>query len=99
MEITVVCTYTLEEGARSAFLDLLRRHWATLDEQGLVGSTPSRLYDGYDQGRDNVIVEIFEWKSREASAAAHQLPEVLAIWEPMGQLCQSMDFQHYTALA
>lgn len=99
MEITVICTYTLKEGARTDFVELLNRHWSTLDSFGLVGPTPSRLLDGYDKGADNVIVEIFEWKSREASAAAHQLPEVLAIWEPMGQLTESMDFRHFTALA
>ena len=98
MEITVICTYDVKEGSMDAFRALLTRHWSTLNQFELVGPTPSRLMAGYDKGADNRIVEIFEWKSHEASASAHQLPEVLAIWEPMGQHCESMDFKHFTAL-
>ncbi len=31
--------------------------------------------------RDGTIVEVSEWKSREAINAAHQNPNVLAMWQ------------------
>jgi len=99
MAITVICTYTLKDASRQDFIELLSRHWSTLNRHGLVSGEPSRLMAGHDDDAQNQIVEIFDWKSRDASAAAHQLPDVLAIWEPMGQLCESMDFRHFTALA
>lgn len=98
MPITVICTYDVKPDQRHAFRALLARHWSTLNEAGLVSGAPSRLLTGYDDGKEDRIVEIFDWKSREASATAHQLPEVMAVWEPMGQMCESMNFQHFTAL-
>jgi len=99
LSITVICTYTVREGAQDAFRALLDRHWPALEAAGLVTEVPSRLLASQREGSDNTIVEIFDWKSQKASAAAHQVPAVLAIWEPMGQLCEAMRFEHFTALA
>ena len=37
------------------------------------------------------FVEIFDWKSEEASRVAHEHPEVMAIWEPMDKLTEKRD--------
>jgi quinol monooxygenase YgiN len=39
------------------------------------------------RARDGTIVEVSEWKSREAIDAAHKNPNVLAMWEEFFALC------------
>lgn len=42
------------------------------------------------RSRENpeIFIEIFEWKSQEAVAKAHQGPKVRAIWDEMDKLCK-----------
>ena len=35
---------------------------------------------------DGTVVEVFEWVSEEAIAAAHTTPAVLAMWEEYGEV-------------
>ncbi|MCI0596362.1 MAG: hypothetical protein L0Z48_07440 [candidate division Zixibacteria bacterium] len=35
-----------------------------------------------------ILIEIFEWKSQDAVAKAHQDPKVRAIWDEMDKLCK-----------
>ena len=37
---------------------------------------------------DGTIIEVFEWKSTEAIAAAHQNPVVQAMWERYAVACE-----------
>jgi hypothetical protein len=37
---------------------------------------------------DGTVVEVFEWKSTEAIAAAHSHPAVLAMWEEYAAVCE-----------
>ena len=39
------------------------------------------------RARDGMIIEISEWKSREAIDAAHKNPNVLALWEKFFAVC------------
>src|SRR5438309_7028759 len=39
------------------------------------------------RARDGTIVEVSEWKSREAIDAAHRNPNVLAMWEKFFAMC------------
>jgi len=36
---------------------------------------------------DGVIVEVFEWRSVEAIAQAHENPAVLALWAEFAEVC------------
>ena len=45
-----------------------------------------------------MYIEIFSWKSPEAPQVAHQTPEVMAVWEPMGAICEHMDFPSFEVL-
>jgi hypothetical protein len=38
------------------------------------------------------FVERFDWVDRQAPDLAHQHPAVMAMWEPIGALCEEMDF-------
>jgi hypothetical protein len=103
--VTVICLFRVVRGREAAFTDLLKRHWPTLRSLDLVTSDPPRHYRGAEQGGGPLFVEIFSWKSEEAARLAHQHPEVMAIWEPMGTLTEkrdgrpSMEFPHVQPLA
>lgn len=97
---TALCTYRVRRGKERAFLGLLKRHWPTLRKLGLVTPTPSLIYRGKDESKKTFFVEIFTWKSAKAVSTAHEHPQVMAIWEPMGALLEerlgrpSMEFPH-----
>jgi quinol monooxygenase YgiN len=40
------------------------------------------------RSRDGTIVEVSEWKSREAIDAAHKSPKVLAMWDEFFAVCE-----------
>lgn len=93
MSETVICRYRLKPGCEDEFLSLLEDHWPTLRRLGLATEfAPLRL-------RGDDIVEIFEWKDKEAVKIAHEHPEVAAIWERMEGLVDSWEFRHYARLA
>ena len=102
--IVAVCTFRVKQGADEQFEELLNRHWPTLRRLGLATERPTQLFKGEEKDAGRVYVEIFEWASEQHSARAHEMPEVLAIWEPMGALVEArgsrpaMDFIHVTDL-
>lgn len=98
---TVHATYRIKAGSEAAFEELLEKHWPTLSRLSLVtDESPSFYRQKDDQGR-STFVEIFTWKEADSAMTAHDHPEVSAIWEPMGALCEdrdgqkSMEFPHF----
>lgn len=95
-----ICTYRVIPGKEEDFLGLLRRHWPTLHQLGLTTDEPAQVFRGQDEDNKTYFVEILNWLDPEAPNTAHQLPEVMAIWEPMGKLVESrqgrpaMEFPH-----
>ncbi len=105
---TVICRYTLKPGTEAEMLRLLARHWPTLHRAGLVTDEPSRVCRGLPMAARKeaehgtaatVLVEIFAWKTGHSAERAHERPEVMAIWEPMGALCEAMEFPHFEPVA
>lgn len=102
---TVIATYRVKPGSEKEFEELLSRHWPTLKKVGLVKGEPARAYRGQDEPGQPVYYEIFDWKDAAAPGVAHETPEVMAIWEPMGALCEAragrpaMDFPHVAEVA
>jgi hypothetical protein len=88
----MLCIYRVQEGKEAEFQSFLEKHWPTLRDVGLVSEKPSRWFRGVGQDGRRRFVELFEWKDGEASAVAHQSPEVMSIWEPMGALAEGMEF-------
>lgn len=80
-----LCTYRVKDKEAPKFLDLLRQHAPTLRRLGLVTDEPSLLFRGDDESGKSFFVEVLHWKSGEGPSLAEQAPEVLAIWERMGQ--------------
>ena len=81
---TVICRFQVKRGRERSFERLLKAHWPTLRRLGLVTPEPSRIYRGRDGAGKPYYVEIFTWRSAGAAEVAHRTPEVMAIWEPMG---------------
>jgi quinol monooxygenase YgiN len=102
-----ICRYRTKPGKEKEFIALLERHWPTLHRLGLVTDEPAQLYRGLPPGpgedKDAVgastFVELFSWRDAEAVDTAHHSPEVMRIWEPMGAICESMEFPHFERLA
>ncbi|MCH9681258.1 MAG: hypothetical protein K0V04_07490 [Deltaproteobacteria bacterium] len=88
-----LCRYWVKDGAEPQFRKLLEQHWPTFQRLGLVADDPPHLiFRGHDEERGVFFVETFPWIDKEAMNRAHSLPEVAAIWEPMGEHCTSMEF-------
>lgn len=90
---TVICHYRVRADAEDQFRELLSRHWPTLRRLDAVTDEPAVIYRGQDDQSRLFIYEIFHWQSAEAFQKAHAHPEVVAIWEPMAQLCESREGQ------
>ena len=86
---TVVCNYRVKKGSEGEFEKLLARHWPTLDKLGLVTAEPSTIHRGSDETGATFYLEIFTWKDGSTPQRAHEMPEVMAVWEPMGRCTQA----------
>ena len=100
----VICTYRVRSDRLEDFIEVLKTHWPTLRKMGLATATPARVYQGQDD-EGPVINEIFTWANGKAPELAHNSPEVMKIWEPLGAMCEarggrpSMEFPHVVELA
>ena len=95
----VICHYRVAAGNEEAFEVLLESHWPALHSLGLVTDDKSIQFKGEEGGGQPIYFEIFDWLDG-ATERAHEHPEVMAIWEPMDQLCEkrgdkpNMEFPH-----
>jgi hypothetical protein len=102
--VTVICRYTVKPGREGELMQLLERHWPALHRAGLVTDDRPLYFRGVPDteaseeshgASSGVIVEIFSWKNEQASELAHQSPQIMSIWEPMGAACAQMEFPHF----
>ena len=98
--VTSICIYRVTPEGTSDFRELLKQHWPTLRRLELATETPPTVYEGRDETERPIFVEVLKWKDSEGPNVAHELPEVMAIWESMGRLCEersgrmAMEFPH-----
>lgn len=98
--VTSLCIYRVKAGSETRFRELLSRHWPTLRKLDLAADTPPTTYEGEEKPGAPLFVEFLTWRKAEGPNTAHEFPEVMAIWEPMGKLCESregrppMEFPH-----
>jgi hypothetical protein len=91
--LLTMCVYHVKAGKEREFEKLLGKHFPTMLELGLVAKQPHQMWRGQDhETRKTVYFELFPWKDGEAPQRAHAMPEVMAVWEPMGAICESMEF-------
>jgi hypothetical protein len=98
--LPVLAIYHVKKGTEPQFLNLLSKHWPTLNQLGLVTQTPPVVYKTEDRHNPGKVsfVEIFEWKNSEAPDVAHQSPEVMQTWEAMGPSLEKLDIMHLEPL-
>jgi quinol monooxygenase YgiN len=81
--IIVIVAYRPRDGKATELLRLVQSRVPTLRKENLVTERlPSIM-----RARDGTIIEVSEWKSREAIEAAHKNPAVLAMWQKFFELC------------
>lgn len=88
---TNIVTYIPKPGCEAQLLDLLRKHEPALRSIGLVTPEPFRLWKAHDiRKQRSLFIEQFVWVDGNASDVAHQSPEVMAVWEPMGPVMEEL---------
>ena len=81
--VVVIVAYRPKPGKENELVDLVRSRVPTLRKEGLVSDRVPTIM----RARDGTIIEVSEWKSREAIDAAHKNPNVLAMWNQFFALC------------
>ena len=81
--VVVIVAYRPKPGKENELVDLVRGRVPTLRKEGLVTDRAPTIM----RASDGTIIEVSEWKSREAIDAAHKNPIVLAMWNKFFALC------------
>jgi quinol monooxygenase YgiN len=81
--VVVIVAYRPKPGKEKELLELVRSRVPTLKKENLVTDRVPTIM----RARDGTIIEVSEWKSREAIDAAHKNPNVLAMWDKFFALC------------
>ena len=79
----VIVAYQAKAGQREKLRQLIKRHLELLRSEQLVTDKQARVM----QAADGTIIEVFEWRSAEAIARAHESPSVNALWDEFAQAC------------
>ena len=94
-----ICQYHVKKGHEAEMEALLAKHWPARRKAGLASEDPPLIFRGLPSGKPDdrhgatgVYIEIFSWAQENGAQVAHQTPEVMAVWEPMGAICDAMDF-------
>ena len=81
--IVCIVAYRPKPGHEKELLEIVRSRVPTLRKEGLVTDRVPVIM----RAKDNTIVEVSEWKSREAIDEAHKNPRVLAMWDKFFAVC------------
>ena len=87
--VTAMCIYRVRAGSEKKFRGLLAKHWPTLRRVGLCADVPSTIYQGSEGKGEPLFIELLNWKDADGPSHAQEMPAVMAVWEPMGKLCEA----------
>ena len=85
---TVVVTYRPKAGQEQSVEALIRQHWKTIQNLGMVLPAPHLLYRGKDD-KGTFFVNIITWKTHDTPDTAPA--EVTAIWDSMMKSVEKRD--------
>lgn len=89
--VTNIVTYVPKPGKEAELLALVKQHEPALRKVGLVTAEPFKVWKAFDIRKQRVqYIEYFVWKDGKSSDTAHQTPEVMAVWEPMGPVLEEL---------
>lgn len=78
-KVLAIATYKPKAGREDLLLMLVATHLPALRKLELATDRPAYLA----KSADGTIIEIFEWVSAAAIHAAHEHPDISAIWQQM----------------
>ena len=79
----VIVAYRPKPGKQQALETLMRHHHERLRAEGLVTDRLPALM----RARDGTVLEVFEWLSAQAIAAAHNNAAVQQMWSEYAAVC------------
>ena len=79
----VIACYRPKPGKEKELDSLMKSHVDRLRQEGLVTDRESILM----KSDDGTVVEVFEWKSKEAVEQAHSNPTVQQMWAEYSEVC------------
>ncbi|MBK8468496.1 MAG: hypothetical protein IPL45_01540 [Actinomycetales bacterium] len=79
----VIACYSPKPGRESDLHELPRSHVPRLRAEGLATEREPFIA----VASDGTVVEVFEWVSQEAIAAAHENASVRAMWDEYEEVC------------
>jgi hypothetical protein len=88
--VPTLVIYRPKPGKDKEMQPLVEKHWPTLNRLGLVTKEPAKIWRATGKDGRPYFVEIFSWKEQGASDVAHQTPEVMSVWEPMGAILEDL---------
>ena len=88
--VIVIVAYRPKQGKEKELLKLVRSRVPTLHNEGLVTDREPTIM----RACDGTIIEVSEWKSREAIDAAHKNPNVLAMWNKFFAICDCVPLKN-----
>ena len=77
MGLLVICAFRPRKGKEQGLHGVIREHMPTLRSQNLI--TDRKPVVG--RAADGTIIEVFEWKNKEAVDEAHRNPVVRKLWD------------------
>ena len=84
--------YRPKKGMDKELFALVARHGPALQSTGLiVGGAPTVYRARNIRTGESFFIEMFSWRDDKAAGIAHQTPEVMAVWEPMTPLLESLE--------
>lgn len=99
LPVTNIVTYVPKAGKEDALYALVKKHEAALRAADLVTAEPFRVWKAFDiRKHRSSFIEYFQWKNGRVSDLAHQTPEVMAVWEPMGPILEDLTICEVEAL-
>jgi quinol monooxygenase YgiN len=81
--VIVIVAYCPKPGKEQELLQLVRTRVPTLRKENLITDRVAAIM----RARDGTIIEVSEWKSREAIDAAHKNANVWAMWNKFFEVC------------
>jgi len=80
----VIACYKPKPGKEDQLVALTKTHVPRLLKEGLVTNRQSIIM----KASDGTLIEIFEWKSRDAIEQAHSNKEVQKMWSEFAEVCE-----------
>jgi quinol monooxygenase YgiN len=87
--VCVIVAYQPKPGKEEELLAIVRSRVPTLRKEGLVTDRVPVLM----RSKNGTLIEVSEWKSREAIDAAHKNPTVLGMWDKFFAVCDCVPLE------